>query len=191
MSGFSSADYLDLSEKEQYPELVKWFRPESRPSNHKKIVALWPFAGYAKEPRRSASKKYWEELVLSLIRQGYGVCQFGHFNDPVLFDDCDLVDGNEITGNFKRFNNNDFFEQVRITLSTDCVLSTDSGSGLIFAAYGHPQVNLINRHWPGHVRNGLALAPIGKETYNFLGDSNCDDISQQFVLDKVIEKCGN
>ncbi len=188
MSGLSENNYDSLPIEEKYPKLYKWFRPEPRPSNHKKIVSIWGFASYGgKEVKRNPSKEYWERLAHTLLDNGYGVCQFGHPKDPILFDDTS-VSGDFIDRNFKRFNDLDFFQQIRMTLSTDLVLSTDSGSGLIFAAYDMNQINLIARHWPGHVQNPLALAPIGKNTLNFLGGTGCDSINIDSVMNAIKEK---
>jgi ADP-heptose:LPS heptosyltransferase len=179
MGGFSEKDYADLPEDQKLPKLVKWFRPESRPLQYKKIISIWGFAGYSVQPYRSPTANYWRELVKKLIDLGYGVCQFGHFNDPVIME-------NNVA--FHRFNERDFFEQIRMTLSTDLVLSTDSGSGLIFAAYDFNQINIVNMHVDGHVRNPFSLAPLGPNTFNFCGETCCDDVPQDQVIAKILEK---
>jgi len=179
LSGFSIEDYNALPEDRKLPKLVKWFRPEPRPSNHGKIIGIWGFANYGGAGRRQPTQQYWTRLVEKLIGLGYGICQFGHFNDPKIYEDGP---------NFKRFNEIDFFHQIRMTLSTDLVLSTDSGSGLIFAAYDHPQINWVTRHSDGHIENRFSLAPLGPNAVNFSGETCCDDVPQEEVLAKILEK---
>lgn len=172
MSSFPLSDYQALSEEEKYPKLERWFRPEPRLSNNK-YVSIWGFAGYSRDLYRSPSPKWYGELIDRLKKHGIDSVQYGHPNDP------------ELEGVAARRNDIDFFQQIRETLSSDTVLSTDSGSGLIFAAYGMRQVGLINVHWPGQHRNPLALAPIGKNTFNFSGKA--DSISLDEVTAKVLE----
>lgn len=186
MAGLDIKDYNALPKEHKYPKLYKWFKDETRPSNHGKIIALFPQGGYGKEPKRGCSKEYYEKLLIKLIGEGYGIIQFGHSNDMKLFD-LDYPEGNIIQGNFKRLTHLDFFHQIRLALSCDLILSTDSGSGVIFAAYGAQQINFISAHWPGHNQNYLALAPQGENTYNFFGQS-CDDIIQGEVINKIKEK---
>jgi len=174
MSGFSVSDYFALPPEQRLPKLVKWFRPEARLTAKKHIVALWPQAGYGKEPKRSPDQAWYQSFVNDLIARRYDVVQFGHPADFELEGVC-------------RRTHIDFFQQVRETLSCDLVISTDSGSGLIFAAYEHPQITLTAPHWPGHVRNLDALAPQNRNGHVFLDARGASHISQADVVAKIRE----
>lgn len=174
MSGLSDHHYLSLPPEQRLPKLVKWFRPEARLTAKSKIVALWPQAGYGKEPKRSPDKAWYQSFVDQLKADGCDIIQFGHPADFELEGVC-------------RRTHIDFFQQVRETLSCDLVISTDSGSGLIFAAYEHPQITLTAPHWPGHVRNLDALAPQNRNGHVFLNVRGASHISQADVVTKVRE----
>lgn len=174
MSGFSISDYLSLPPEQRLPKLVKWFRPEARLTVKSKIVALWPQAGYGKEPKRSPDKAWYQSFVDQLKVDGCDIIQFGHPADFELEGVC-------------RRTHIDFFQQVRETLSCDLVVSTDSGSGLIFAAYEHPQITLTAPHWPGHIRNLDALAPQNRNGHVFLDARGASHINQADVVSKVRE----
>jgi ADP-heptose:LPS heptosyltransferase len=165
MSGLGDQDYFALPPEQRLPKLVKWFRSESRLTAASKIIAIWPQAGYGKEPKRSPGQVWYQALVDDLISRGYDIIQFGHPADFELAGVC-------------RRTHIDFFQQVRETLSCDLVISTDSGSGLIFAAYEHPQITLTAPHWPGHVRNLDALAPKNRNGHVFVGVGSADRISK-------------
>ncbi len=181
MSGLDLDLYRALPEDEKLPKLYKWFRDEPR-VHDRKTVALWGFAGYGKEPRRSASPDWYAKLATRLNQEGVHVVQFGHFNDPKI-----IVE--DKSGNLEylpRLNEKDFFEQIRTTLSCDFVLGTDSGSGLIFAAYDLlPQLNLIHNHWPNHHDNLFALAPRGKKVTSIFGAGSCDSIETESVINHI------
>lgn len=174
MSGLPEEHYNALPPGERLPKLVKWFRPEARLSTSKRIIAIWPQAGYGREPKRSPNQQWYQGLVNRLIAQGCDIVQYGH---PA---DFDLVGANRRT-------HIDFFQQVRETLSCDLVISTDSGSGLIFAAYEHPQITLTAPHWPGHVRNLDALAPKNRNGQVFLDAAGASHID----ADKVYASIAN
>lgn len=174
MSGLSDQHYFALPPEQRLPKLVKWFRPEARLTAKSKIVALWPQAGYGKEPKRSPDRAWYQSFVDQLKADGYDIIQFGHPADFELKGVC-------------RRTHIDFFQQVRETLSCDLVISTDSGSGLIFAAYEHPQITLTAPHWPGHVRNLDALAPQNRNGHVFLDARGASHISQADVVSKVRE----
>lgn len=174
MAGLSEQHYFALPENERLPKLVKWFRPESRPTARNKIVAIWPQAGYGKEPKRSPNQQWYQNLVNRLISMGCDIVQYGH---PADFN----LEG------VARRTHVDFFQQIRETLSCNLVISTDSGSGLIFAAYEHPQITLTAPHWPGHVRNLDALAPKNPNGHVFLDANGASQIDVEKVLVRIGE----
>lgn len=194
MAGIPLFVYEQLSEEEKYPKLYKWFNiPDknlllpSRAKPKERAVALWPFAGYGKEPRRTPNVEWYNELLRKLIDINIHVFIFGHPNDRQLYD-YDLSEGSNCNFYLHYKSHEAFFEQIKQTLACDLVLSTDSGSGLIFAAYGHNQINFITNHWPNHKRNPLALAPKGPNTHNFFGDGSANSIDINDVLDTIQKK---
>lgn len=143
MAGLALADYHTLPADEQRPKLVRWFDV-----GHTDAIAIWPFAGYGKEPKRSPSREWYISLIERLRSAGFQVLQYGHPRDPLLV--YDAYDRRGLS----------FFDQVKETVGCDLVISTDSGSGLIFAAYEMPQVTILANHWPGHTHNLTAFAPL-------------------------------
>lgn len=183
MAGLNIDVWNLLTEEERRPKLEKWFKPESRPFNlskDDKIVALWGFASYGnREPKRNPNKEWYYKLALKLIENNISIVQFGHPNDPVLFGDLEQE-------SYFRLNHLDIFTQIKITLSTDCMLGTDSGSSLVMAAYGFRQVTLLTDHW-GNINNPYALAPDNPNNVNFFAPNGCNNISIDSVVAKVLE----
>jgi ADP-heptose:LPS heptosyltransferase len=169
--GIPLSEFHAMSPDEQRPKLVKWFNViKGQP----KMIALWPCAGYGVENKRNPSKEWYEVLVAELTRWGYYVIQYGHPRD---FQIQGVLDRREFP----------FFEQVKMTVGADLVISTDSGSGLIFGAYEMRQLTLLTDHFPGHVRNLTAFAPNNPFNHNFVGVGSADRISQADVVSKVRE----
>ncbi len=171
MAGLPLDEYHALTPDEQRPKLTKWFKVVKEPP---KTIALWPCAGYGVENKRNPSKEWYDELMTGLIQAGYVVKQFGHprdFHVAATHDMRDLP----------------FFDQVKMTVGCDLVISTDSGSGLIFGAYQMAQVSLLTNHFPGHTRNLTAFAPNNPFNHSFVGVGSADKISQADVVAKVRE----
>jgi ADP-heptose:LPS heptosyltransferase len=195
MAGLPLHLYESLSLEEKFPKLYKWFNVPERSSflpdwveKKHKVIALWPFAGYGKEGFRTPSVEWYNNLINKLMDYDIHVVVFGHPNDPNLFSfDYDITEGHKSTWFVHKMRHIGFFEQIKNTLACDLVLSTDSGSGLIFAAYGHPQINFITNHWPNHKTNPLALAPQGERTFNFFGKGGADCIDIDAVLVTIKE----
>lgn len=185
MAGFTLEQYNLLSEEEKRPKLVKWFNIEKQAQ---KTIALWPCAGYGNENKRNPSECFYLALVSGLCLFGYKVIQFGHPKD---YDLQGLINNTteQVKPNFSCKNNLPFFDQIKMTLGCDLVISTDSGSGLIFGAYEMPQISLLTNHFPGHVRNLAAFAPNNKNNTNFIGVGSPNNISVFEVLNKVKELC--
>lgn len=173
MSGFTMEQYNLLTEDEKRPRLVKWFNIEKQ---QPKTIALWPCAGYGNENTRNPSKKWYEGLIHILSFLNYNVIQFGHPND---FHINNAIDKRALP----------FFDQIKMSLGCDLVISTDSGSGLIFGAYEMPQITLLTNHFPGHVKNLTAFAPNNKNNTNFIGIGGADKINQVSVVEKIREIC--
>lgn len=182
MAGLPLELYYQLPKEEKYPQLVKWFRNEDLGfCGGRKKIGIFPFAGYGKEPRRSPTREWYEKLICLLIENNYEIFIFGHPNDPQFCFNLEPADLSRL--HFHR--GLDFFTQIRQGLACETVITTDSGTGLIFAAYGHKQVSLIAAHWPGHVRNLLSLAPVGINTHTFFGEGGADNIDRDTILDKI------
>lgn len=180
MAGFTMEQYNFLTEDEKRPKLVKWFNVEKQAP---KTIALWPCAGYGKENTRNPSKEWYDKLISQLHREGYNIIVFGHPKDYSFHNFIFL--GSEIS--FKIENHLPFFDQIKMTLGCDLVISTDSGSGLIFGAYEMLQITLLTNHFPGHTKNLFAFAPNNINNHNMFGLGNPDKIQIDAVIKKVKE----
>lgn len=175
MGGLTIDQWNTLSIEEQIPKLYRWFKPEPRPSINSKCISLWGFASYGnKEQKRNPTKEWYLNLLNKLYQKNIDVIQFGHPNDPDL--GCPI-----------RFNDLDFFHQIRLSLSTDLYVGTDSGSSLIMAAYQNiPVLTVLSDHW-GHTNNPYALAPKGNDVHNFFAPGGCDNVSVDEIAEKIFE----
>lgn len=182
MAGLPLAEYHKMTPEEQRPKLYKWFNVEKRKP---KTIAIWPCAGYGNENKRNPSKEWYNKLIEELNHNGYHVLIFGHPKDysfrEYLFLGSDYY--------FAVENHLPFFDQIKMTLGCDLVISTDSGSGLIFGAYEMPQISLLTNHFPNHTKNFTAFAPNNPNNHNIIGIGNPDKIQQDAVVKKVKELC--
>lgn len=136
-------------------------------------IGIWPFAGYGKGLHRSPSIQWWDKLISKL--ENYKIFQFGSENDVL------LPNKNIIDCRFKTFE-----EQIYKSLECSLIIGTDSGSMWVTGAYGIvPQINLLTNWELNHRSNYLALAPEGDKCYNFFSENSCDNINQEYVLDKM------
>ena len=172
MAGLPLSEYHALSPDEQRPQLVRWFNVDKR----RNTIAIWPCAGYGGEMARNPTAGWYKILVAQLKERGYDVLQFGHPKDFCL----DTTDLRHLS----------FFDQVKMTLGCDLVISTDSGSGLIFGAYSMPQVTILTNHFPSHTRNLTALAPLNPNGHCFVSVGGTDKISQDEATQKVVDMAG-
>lgn len=179
MAGLPIEEWNKLTEFERRPRLVKWFKPEPRLYEEaQKTVALWGFASYGnREPKRNPTVGWYEDLIELLHKSKIKVVRFGHPNDP---DPANLYPEDSHTSL-------DFFTQIKMTLSTDLMLGTDSGSSLIIAGYEFPQVTLLTDHW-GNTHNPLALAPNNPNNFNIFAPNGCNNIKVKEVFEKILEK---
>ncbi len=189
MSGLSIDEWNKLTIEQQTPKLTKWWNLPARIFGESKTIGYFPQAGYSRENKRNMSKKKSEELVMKLVMDGYKIVQFGAETDWRLFDDCEMVGDyfpvNE--DNFKRMNRYSLFDQIKYANECDLVIGTDSGSGLLMAAYEVQQVTLLTDHW-GNTNNPYALAPMNRNNYNFFAPGGCDNIDVNQVIQKIKEK---
>ena len=203
MSGLPLEWYDTLSDEEKRPKLAKWFNVERQPA---KTIALWPCAGYGNENKRNPSREWYVKLINKLHEEGYNTIQFGHPKDYNLFnaingqsdapsniytfsDTIQKFQTDSWGETFKILNHLPFFDQIKMTLGCDLVISTDSGSGLIFGAYEMPQISLLTNHFPNHTKNLTAFAPNNPNNTNFIGIGSPDNIEIFKVLQKVKELC--
>ena len=164
-----------MSPDERRPKLEKWFNIDKRPA---KTIALWPCAGYGAENKRNPSKEWYGKLVEMLVREGMSVIQFGHPRD---FSIGGVTDLREMA----------FFDQIKATLGCDLTISTDSGSGLIFGAYGANQISLLTNHFPYHTQNLTAFGPDNPNNINFVGMGSADRIDLNDVVNSALIKIDN
>jgi len=169
MAGFSIEEYNTLSEEEKRPKLVKWFDVKKHPN----AIALFAFAGYNRQPFRNPSIEWYNDLIVELNKMGYYVFQFGHDTESHFYNIS------------WRFNNQSYFEQIKMALGCDFVINTDSGSGLAIGAYEHPQISLLTNHWPGHNKNFFALAPNNINNQNLFARNGCDNILIEHVIEAI------
>jgi ADP-heptose:LPS heptosyltransferase len=176
MAGLSEDQWNSLNREEQRPKLYKWWKKTKAPP---KTIAYWPQAGYGLENKRNASLEWRKKLIGELSWAGYRIWQFGaEKDDSYGFDDSSL--------NIQRFNHLSLFEQIKLTLSTDLMIGTDSGSALIVGAYEHPQISLLTNHWRED-QDPHALEVDNPNNFSFWEKGSADNIKIDLVLDKVLE----
>jgi hypothetical protein len=156
------------------PRLTQWFTIERRP----KTIAYWPCAAYGQTQirrSRNASRPWAQSLVARLVSEGYTVLQCGHPRD---YADC----GGPLEG-ATDVRHLSFMDLIKVSLGCDAIIGTDSGAGIAFGAYGHPQVTLLTDHFPGHTTNLTAFEPWNPNNRSLVGVGSADAIS----LDSVVE----
>ncbi len=169
MMGFK--DWNILSFEERTPKLIPWF--ENLGAIRNKTIALFGRAGYNKDNSRSPSYKYLDSLVFKLQKSGYSVFQFGAQDEP----EWETIN--------ERFNDEPFFDQIKMALSCSLMIGTDSGSSLIMGAYGFPQITLLTNWNKNHNQNFLSLSPRNSNNLNLFAKGGCDNINQELILDSL------
>jgi ADP-heptose:LPS heptosyltransferase len=147
MAGFNIEEFKSLPNELKKPKLNKWFKTEK----YSNTIAIWPFAGYNQNPKRSPSKSWWEKTLKDLENKFN--CKIFHFGDP---SEPNL---GQNLNNYSNMTHLSFFEMIRMTLGCDLMIGTDSGSSWVIGAYGFPQINLIIKNAPNHFQNIKAFAP--------------------------------
>ncbi len=182
MAGIDINEINILSELERKPKLEIWFPVEKR----EKTIGIWCMAGYGNEPKRSPTKEYWINLIKLLIRKGYTIIRFGHEKEPTFY----FNDYSEIgMDKFYDVRHLPFFEQIKASLGCIICINTDSGSGWVLGAYGHPQISLLTNHAPNHTENLLAFAPENwkNNNINLRHPESCDMICQLEIANTINE----
>ena len=134
-----------LTEQEQKPRLYKWWKEKKYFEN--KTIGIFPVAGYNDAGlARNPSQQFYEELIFDLQKEGYKVAIFGYHKDFKLGGDYNFVEKS-------------LFDQVKVALTTDLVIGTDSGSAWLAGAYGIPQVNIIQNFYPNGREDFWPLTP--------------------------------
>ena len=168
-------DYNKLSYQRRIPKLVKWF--DSNPQ--KRYIAFWPCAGYSGVNKRNPSREWYNNLIEKILEMipGSTLIQFGSSADYTFNDFyCDrFIDMREQS----------FFGQIKMTHNCGCMIGTDSGSSLIMAAYGFPQIALITNHNLNHTQNFLALAPRNPNCLNIFSHGGFSNLNQETVIDSI------
>lgn len=173
MAGIDLKEFNCLPEDLRKPKLEKWFKT----NKNEKTIAIWPFANYGVENARNPSDKWWKNL-LSILDKEYKILHFGSPLEPNL---------GENLNNYYNLTNLSFFEMVRITLGCEFSIGTDSGSSWVIGAYGFPQINLILKNSPNHIKNFTAFSP---ENYlnnkiDLIGLDGKDSITKEKVIESI------
>ena len=171
MAGFPLEEYRNLSPDQQRPKLEKWFNIEK----FSKKIAIFPFAGYNRESKRSPSVLWYKELCSELSGLGYWIFHFGHFNEPLL----------EYNYPYTNFTKLPLFDQIKMALGCDLVVGTDSGTALVIGAYEHPQISLLTNHWPGHITNPMAFSTNNLTNKSFFAANGADNIKINDVINYI------
>lgn len=173
MAGLTEQLWNSLSRDEQRPKLYKWWK-ETKAAP--KTIAYWPQAGYGLENRRNASFEWRRQFITKLVDNGFKIWQFGAEKDDVF-----TIEG------VTRLNHLSLFDQIKLSLTTDLMIGTDSGSALIIGAYGHNQISLLTNHWREN-QDSHALEVDNENNYSFWEKGSADNISIDAVVNKAIEK---
>lgn len=174
MAGIGLGGYHNLESSLQKPKLYPYFDTV----RDKKSIAIWPFAGYGRDNERSPSEVWWKSAMADLVKMGYRIFHFGHFDEYNFEGDFAPQDYVNLT----QWN---FFDQIKASLKCGLSIGTDSGSSLIMGAYEFPQITLLTNWNVGHVKNFLALAPNSPNNISLFAENGCDNISKESVLEKV------
>jgi ADP-heptose:LPS heptosyltransferase len=177
MAGLNIEEYKKMPKELQKPKLEKWFESNI----NKKTIGIWPFAAYGKEPQRSPSLEWWENLLPEIICLGYTIHIFGHPNDP------QIKINNSYQNKLLDLRSLSFFDQIKMSLECELCINTDSGSGWVLGAYGHRQISLLSNTAPNHHKNYLAFAPINYYNNNIslFALDNCSNIKHEDIIDSL------
>ncbi len=184
MTGIPLEEYKLLTPYEQRPHLTQWFDIEKQ---SKGTIAIFCASAYGKRQlwhSRFPTRNWYVNLINRLTLEGYKIIQFGHPNDYVdeggsLSNDTSSADARNL----------EFFTQVKTALGCSLAIVTDSGSGLVLAAYESlPTITLLTNHTPGHVQNFTAFSSNSPLNQSFVGLGSADNISIDEVVLAVKER---
>lgn len=175
MAGINLKEFNSLPIDFKKPKLEKWFKI----TKNEKTIAIWPFANYGIDNNRNPSVEWWQNL-LKILDKEYKILHFGAPAEPNL---------GEGLNNYYNLTNLSFFEMVKITLGCEFSIGTDSGSSWVIGAYGFPQINLILKNSPNHIKNFTAFSP---ENYlnnkiDLIGLDGRDSIIKEDVIQSINE----
>lgn len=176
MAGLPIQEFYKLTEEEKKPKLYPWFNIDIKQNT----ICYHAFAGYGdKEGNRSPNKKWSENFINDVIKLGFNVIRIGFTNEPIF-------NINNIE-KYKDVRDLSFIDQVKLALSCNLYIGTDSGFSLVISAYDLvPQITLIsNLTFRGHVTNFFALAPNGNKNINCFAKNGCSNIKIEDVLSEI------
>lgn len=173
-------DSSKLSKEDFEVKLVKWFNIEK----YSKTIGIFGFAGYGDlKNKRSPSFDWWKCFIKLLLKStDYTIFQFGHQSEPS-FLYCD--DEYKYLNRIKRFNDLEFFTQIKMSLGTDLCINTDSGTGLVLGGYNHPQITLLSNWNVGHIQNFTSLASNNKNSINIFKENDINLISHEKIIESI------
>lgn len=169
-------EWNKMEREDKFPRLEKWFDIEKR----NKTIAIWPSSGYnltngVARNLRSPTKEWWEKLVETL--SDYKIIQLGMPNSELL-NHSNIIDCRNLN----------LFEAIKISLSCDINLGTDSGSSWLVGAYGHPQIILFTNYNLDHFTNFDAFVPTNykNNAISICGkNKDINNIEQEEVLSAI------
>ncbi len=189
MIGLPIEEWDKLTPEQQRPKLYKWWNCDPlklrKGYKNRKMIGIWPQAGYSRENKRNPSREYWVNLI-GKLQHWYCIALFGAETDWKMSSNTDY----EIRSHIDNYTHLSFFDQIKLSLDCDLCITTDSGSGLILGAYEIPQVSIIPIHW-GNDNNPSALSSNNPNNHSFYSFDGTDNIDMDLVLAKIHEKVDN
>ena len=134
--------------------------------NLKKYIAFAPFAGfYNKNNTKTLTLENAEKIVDLASKLGYTVIQLGGNDEPKLKNSI--------------FLNSDYFNSVKLMLSCEFLIHTDTGIGWIASSYNFPCIGLYsNCYYSGlYVKN---IQPINDNAI-YIDNYNVNDINLEEI----------
>ena len=184
-----------LSEDELYPNLIKWFDdgieiPQKKGAyTYKKIlnkenkrlekaISIWPFAAYGRSQTRSPSVQWWNKLVDKLIKKKIRVFHCGYITEPSVSDNNNY---------YFKITDQEFLDQIKLSLATNISIGTDSGSMWVLGAYSHNSLCLSTNWAKNHISNLDAFIPRNINGKSIYSQDGCDNIDIEHVIDLIDE----
>jgi len=132
----------------------------------KKYIAFAPFAGfYNKNNTKTLTLENAQRIVDLVLKLGYAVIQLGGIDEPKLQNTV--------------FLNSDYFNSVRLMLSCEFLIHTDTGIGWIASAYKFPCIGLYSNYYysKSYVKN---IQPINNNAI-YIDNFNVNDIDLEEI----------
>lgn len=171
MAGVDLTEFYKLPEQNRKPHLTQWFDLERQNGT----ICIHAKAGYNNEQKRNPTTQFWAKLVEKLNKLGYKVYHCG-------VDSEDSIEGTI------RVTHLSLFEQIKLALSTECLIGNDSGFSWIYGCYGHNMVSLLTNHAP-KITNVLNFAPLNykNNSINLISLDGFDNLKHEDVLNAINE----